>query len=60
MLQGICVLSRFSVHLFCDAMDDIPPDFSVHGILQARILERVAVSFSSRLQGERVAKMLIR
>jgi len=27
-------------------MDCIPPGFSVHGILQARILEWVAMSFS--------------
>ena len=30
----------------CDPVDCIPPDSSVHGILQARILERVAISFS--------------
>ena len=32
--------------LFCDHMDCSPPGFSVHGILQARIPERVAISFS--------------
>ena len=31
----------------CDPTDCSPPDSSVHGILQARILERVAVPFSS-------------
>ena len=30
----------------CDPMDCGPPGSSVHGILQARILERVATSFS--------------
>ena len=30
----------------CDPMDCSPPGLSVHGILQARILERVAISFS--------------
>ena len=30
----------------CNPVDCSPPDFSVHGILQARILEWVAVSFS--------------
>ena len=30
-----------------DPMDCSPPGFSVHGILQARILEWVAISFSS-------------
>ena len=31
---------------FCDPMDSSPPGFSVHGILQARILEWVAFPFS--------------
>ena len=31
---------------FCDPMDCSPPSSSVHGILQARILEWVAMSFS--------------
>ena len=31
----------------CDPMDHGPPGSSVHGILQARILEWVAISFSS-------------
>ena len=30
----------------CDAVDCTPPGSSVHGILQARILEWVAISFS--------------
>ena len=30
----------------CDLMDCSPSGFSVHGILQARILERVAIPFS--------------
>ena len=29
----------------CDPMDCSPPGFSVHGIFQARILEKVAISF---------------
>ena len=29
-----------------DPMDCSPPDFSVHGILQARILEWIAIPFS--------------
>ena len=32
----------------CDLMDYSLPGFSVHGILQARILEWVAIPFSSR------------
>ena len=38
----------------CDPVDCSPPGFSVHGILQARILGQVAISFSrvsSRPQG---------
>ena len=31
---------------FCDPMDCSPPGFSVHGILQARILEWVAMPSS--------------
>ena len=30
----------------CDPMDGSPPGSSIHGILQARILEWVAISFS--------------
>ena len=30
----------------CDPMDSSPPGSSIHGILQARILEWVAISFS--------------
>ena len=33
----------------CDPMDCSPPGYSVHGILQARILEWVAISFSRGL-----------
>ena len=32
----------------CYPMDSCPPGFSVHGILQARILEWVTISFSRR------------
>ena len=32
----------------CNPMDYTPPDSSVHGILQARTLEWVAISFSER------------
>ena len=43
----VCMLSLFScVQLFCDAMDCSPPGSSVHGILQARILEWVAMPSS--------------
>ena len=38
-----CVVSCFRL---CDPLDCSPPGFSVHGILQARILERFAISSS--------------
>ena len=40
------VLVALSCPTLCDCMDCSPPGSSVHGILQARILEGVAVSFS--------------
>ena len=41
-----CVLSGFRhVHL-CDPMDQSPPGSSAYGIVQARILEQVAISSS--------------
>ena len=35
----------------CDPIDCSPPGSSVHGILQARILEGVAISFSNLALG---------
>ena len=51
-----CVLVAACVHAqslqscltLCDPMDCTPPGFSVHGILQARIREWVAIFFSKR------------
>ena len=40
----------------CDPMNYSPPGFSVHGILQARILEWVAISFFIGIYGERETK----
>ena len=40
------VLAAQSCPTLCDPMDYSPPGSSVHGILQARILEWVAMSFS--------------
>ena len=44
--SDIYMLSRFSCVQLCDPMDCSPPGTSVHGILQARILDWVAISFS--------------
>ena len=43
----LCVVckSLSRVWLFCDPMDCSLPDFSVHGILQARILQWVPIPF---------------
>ena len=41
-----CVKSLQLCPTLCNSMDGSPPGFSVHGIIQARILEWVAVPFS--------------
>ena len=46
----MCVLITQSCPTFCDYMNCSPPGSSVHGIFQARILEWVAISFSSERQ----------
>ena len=43
------ITERFLAQLFltlCDPINCSPPGFSVHGILQAKLLEWVAISFS--------------
>ena len=48
LIESACVHAK-SLQLcltLCDPMDCSPPGSSVHGILQARILERVVISFS--------------
>ena len=42
----LIVLTDQSCPTLCDPMDCCPPGFSLHGILQARILEWVAIAFS--------------
>ena len=41
----VCLIAKLCP-TFCDPMNYSPPASSVHGILQARILERVAIPFS--------------
>ena len=41
----VCVRTQ-SCPTLCDPVDCSPPESTVHGILQARILEWVAISFS--------------
>ena len=42
----VCVLVTQSCPTLCDPMNCSSPGSSVHGILQARVLEWVAISFS--------------
>ena len=44
--EKVKVLVAQSCLTLCDPMNCSPPGFSVHGILQAKILEWVAISFS--------------
>ena len=44
----------------CDPMDYSPPGFSVHGILQARTLDWVAISFSDACKWKVKVKSLSR
>ena len=43
-----CMLSPLGRVQLCDPMDRSPPGCSVHGILQARVLEWVAIAFFDR------------
>ena len=47
LLLLLLLLSRFSRVRLCDPIDGSPPGFPVPGILQARALEWVAISFSN-------------
>ena len=49
LILNLCVLTTQSCPTLCDRLDYSPPRASVHGILQARILEWVALSFSRDL-----------
>ena len=42
----VCVLVAQSCLTLCDPTDCSPPGFSVHGILQAQILEWIDIPFS--------------
>ena len=44
--EHMCVLVAHSCLTLCNPMDYNPPGSSVHGILQARILEWIAIPFS--------------
>ena len=50
LLLLFCCLVAELCSTLCETMDYSPPSCSVHGISQARILQRVAISFSSLKQ----------
>ena len=47
LLLLLLLLSRFSRVTLCDPIDGSPPGSTIPGILQARTLEWVAISFSN-------------
>ena len=51
MCVCVCVCAKLlqACPTLCNAMDCSPPGSSVHGILQARILEWIAMPSSSRI-----------
>ena len=50
VLIKVCMCAQSLSHVgFCDPVDCSPPGSSVHGILQARVLEWVAFPFSRGL-----------
>ena len=49
LYHAYCATSLQSCPILCNPMDCSPPGSSVHGILQARILEWVAMPFSRDL-----------
>ena len=52
------MLSRFSCVRLCDPIDSSPPGFPIPGILQARTLEWVAISFSNAWKWKEKVKSL--
>ena len=52
-LWSVCMLSYLLSLTLCNPMDCSPPGSSVHGILQARILEQVAMPFPRGSSGPR-------
>ena len=52
VIVGACVHAKLLqlCPTLCDPMDCSLPGFSVHGILQARLLEWVAISFARDLE----------
>ena len=60
LLLLLLLLSRFSRVWLCDLIDGSPPGSPVPGILQARTLEWVAISFSNAWKWKVKVKLLSR
>ena len=60
ILLLLLLLSRFSHVRLCDSIDGRPPGSPVPGILQARTLDWVAISFSNSLKWKVKVKSLSR
>ena len=54
MCECVCVLVIQSCPTLCDPIDNNLPGSSVHGILQARILEWVAIPSPGELSDPRI------
>ena len=54
----VCMLSRVWLFADCKDLDCSPPGSSLHGIFQSRILEWVAISFSSDFHSYQTGKCL--
>ena len=55
----VCVLVSQLCPTLCDPINCSPPGSSVHGILQARVLERVAIPFSKGLRDLEIDPLLL-
>ena len=55
--ENVCVMSLPSCLTLCDPMEHSPPDSSVHGILQTRIVEWAAIPFSRVLPDPEIEPM---
>ena len=58
--KTICVSVTYSHLTLSDQRDRSPPDFSAHGILQARILEWMAIPFSRKSSWPKVRTCISR
>ena len=59
-LVAAAAKSLQSCPTLCDPIDDSPPGFPIPGILQARTVEWVAISFSNASKGKGKVKSLSR